>query len=578
MDVQMEPEEWLAFLEPLLQEQQKSIQTYIDYYDGVHKLTFATAKFREAFARYFPPMADNWMQIVVDVAVSRLEVQGFRFATGDPDTLDKDSGDGLAPKYDTQTGELLPGAEPAPKFDPQTGAPIPPGAPGAPVKINGQTPPWELEADTEAWGIWQSNNLDSISRIMHTDAVKVGVTYALVRPPDADSDRPGRKSKWPKITPEHASQVYVYCDPEDRNHRLAALKEWISDFDGLAYADVYLPEARYRFVSDGKPKRNRKIAWVPIDQGPDTMSDAMAASQFEVTYPGGVVPMVPIENKPDLLSGPHSDLEQAIPIQDAINKLCLDMQVSSEFHAFPQRWATGWTRAVDDKGRELSNREVEMYLSASRIIRSEDENTKFGNFQQGDVQNYIAPIELYVDHLAVQTQTPLYYLKGKQSQMSADAVHAQDQGLVDRCGAKILSFSDGWEETFRCAFLMMDDDEKGNAESAEVLWRDPESKSLAVLAQAAAIMRQSLSVPIEAIWQMLGFSPAQIRLYRDLMGLPPGGAVPQKSSMPFGTGQPMSPDNMPNLDENDPNSHPGNQPGQPSHLPAFPRTNGSNKM
>ena len=517
------PQSWLEFLEPQLDEQEACITPYQDYYDGKQKLQMATAKFREAFSRFFPPMANNWMQIVVDAPVSRLTVQGFRFNTD--------------------------GSSPTARRD------------GAPVQqINGHTPPWELDADEGAWETWQANNLDSISRMVHTDAVKLGCSYVLVQPPDLS--RPTRNHA--RITPEHACNCFVYCDPEDRKYRLAAIKRWQSDFDGMLYANIYLPDAVYKFRAE--PRRatgdsgilgpngqkligTRKTEWEPFDKVPNPM---------------GVVPLVPIENRPDLLYGGRSDLENAMPIQDAINKFCLDMQVSGEFHAFPQRYAIGMARAVDDKGRELSGREMELYLSAARVIRAEDKDTKFGQFEQGNVDNYLKPIEEYVDHLAAQTQTPLYYLKGKMAAMSADAMHAQDQGLVDRCNGKILSFSDGWEEVMRTAMLAEGDQSRGNAVSAEVIWADPESKSLAVLVQAAMIMRTQLSVPVEMCWEMLGWSPQKIRLARDIMGLPPGGAVPAavdpvSGALVLGT-QGMAA--QPGAEEpNDANQHPGNQPG-----------------
>jgi hypothetical protein len=495
----MTPAAWLQFLEPMLDEQAETIQVYQDYYDGQHKLAFATAKFREAFSRFFPPLANNWMQVVVDAPVSRLTVQGFRFNVADPNA-------------------------------PTTSA---------------LTPSWELDADSEAWEIWQANNLDSISRMVHTDAVKLGVSYLLVSPPDLSKPT----GEFPIITPEHASQCYVYCDPQNRNHRLAGIKKWLDDTDGYAYANVYLPGTIAKWRSADEVTSGKKIQWQRRADDPGCVN------------PMGVVPLVPLENKPDLLYGGRSDLEQAIPIQDAVNKYCLDMQVSSEFHAFPQRWASGWERAVDDKGREISGRDVEVYLSQSRFIRAEGENTKFGAFAQGNVENYLRPIEMYIDHLAAQTQTPLYYLKGKMSTMSADAMHAQDQGLVDRCEGKILSFSDGWEEAMRVAFLAKSDTKRGQAKSAEVLWADVESKSLAVLVQAAMVMRSQLSVPIEMCWELLGWSPQKIRLARDLMGLPPGGGLYMGNSLDASR---LASTMTGAAEPNDATTHPGNQPGQPS--------------
>ena len=500
----MTPGAWLQYLEPLLDEQAECVQVYQDYYDGKHRLQMATAKFREAFSRYFPPMANNWMQVVVDAPVSRMTVQGFRFNMAESN---------------------------------------------APTK-NGQTPAWELDSDADAWETWQANNLDSISRMLHTDAVKLGVAYVLVQPPDPSKPT----GEFPIITPEHASQCYVKLDPQNRQHRLAGIKRWVDDVDNYAYCNIFLPDQIVKYRSANEYKDGKKIQWVRRGDDPGGPN------------PLGLVPLVPIENKPDLIYGGRSDLEQAIPLQDAINKYCLDMQVSSEFHAFPQRWAAGWEKSVDAKGREITAREVEVYLSAARLLRAENHETKFGQFQTGNVEEYLRPIEMYIDHLAAQTQTPLYYLKGKMSTMSADAMHAEDQGLVDRVQAKILSFSDGWEEVMRLAFLAQKDQARGTAKSAEVLWAKPESQSLAVLVQAAMVMRSQLSVPIEMCWELLGWSPQQIRLARDLMNLPPGGALGY-DAMPGGPAALGGGANVIGLPDdphaNDPNAHPGNQQGQP---------------
>ena len=465
------PSDWLSYLEPKLDEQAQQIQEPAAYYNGQQRLAFATQKFREAFSRYYAPLSNNWMKIVVDAPVSRMEIQGFRF---DPDTSKNT---------------------------------------------------WELDADADAWRMWQANNFDAISRMIHIDACKLGISYVLVAPPDPDD----RYNSAPIITGEHPTQCYVFAErPTNPNRRMAGIKRWGDSFDNHAYATVYLPDSVTQLRSDrpfGGQQRPEEV--VIYDAGgtpiPSTLHRVQWLPISTAPNPIGVVPMIPIVNSPDLMNGGSSDLVAAIPIQDAINKYCLDMQVSSEFHAYPQRWATGWERAIDDAGHELSAREVELVLSQSRMVRAESTDTAFGQFAQGDVNNYILPIELYIDHLAAQTQTPVYYLKGKLANLSADAMHAADQGLVDRVKGKILSYSDPWEEIMRTAFLAVNDQARGHAQSAEVIWADPESKSLAVVVQAAVAMRSSLSVPIEMAWEMLGWSPQKIRQARDLMGLPPGG-------------------------------------------------------
>jgi hypothetical protein len=468
-DPQMTPGKWLEFLGDKLDTQWKCIYEFEDYFNGQHKLSFATAKFREAFSRFFPPMANNWMKLVCEAPTSRLKIMGFRM---NPDP---------------------------------------------------EKPDWDQEADDDAWEIWQANSMDAVSRQVHVDAIKLSVAYVMVSPPTPEN------YNQPLLTAEHPEQVYVYVDPTNRRRRLAAIKRWVDDIDEHSYATVYLPNSIHKYRSTSKFKQGMKIQWTTRPNDPGGSN------------PIGVVPIIPIENTPDMKYGGRSDLEVAIPIQDAINKLCLDMMVSSEYHAFPQRWVSGWERGLGPEGQELSGREVEVMVGQARLLRAESPETKFGQFAPGDVDNYLKPIEMYIDHLAAMTQTPAYYLKGKMANLSADALHAADAGLVDRIRAKIDGgFSDGWEEVIRTAFLAVDDQIKGNAYMAETIWADPETKSLAQTTDAAVKWRQSLSLPIEAAWMLLGMSPQTIKQYKTVMGLPDTAAEVIKA-IQAGTQNPVDP-------------------------------------
>jgi Phage portal protein, SPP1 Gp6-like len=123
-----EPLWWVARLEERLDADQRKLHRLDDYYEGRHRLAFATSKFRDAFGDLFGSFADNWCDLVVDSAEERLSVQGFR--------LD------------------------------------------------------DVAGDKEAWRIWQANNLDAESGIAHTEALVHSRAYALVWPNDADETTP----------------------------------------------------------------------------------------------------------------------------------------------------------------------------------------------------------------------------------------------------------------------------------------------------------------------------------------------------------------------------------------------------
>lgn len=423
---------WLTRLEADLATQQRRIKRAIDYYDGNHRLQFATSKFRETFGQLFSAFADNWCQLIVDAAVDRLEVQGFRF---------------------------------------------------------GGT----RETDDDAWSIWQANNLDAESELAHSEAVKCGCAYALVDPNVRVGD--GQ----PRITVEHPSQMIVAHAAGDRRRRLAALKKWHDDSD-YAMATLYLPDAVFKYQSKEKLRTaggTSRITWVPREGDPGGGNSL------------GIVPAVPLYNRPSMMGGGRSDLDPAFSLQDAITKLALDMVVASEFAAFMQRWGTGIDIPTDpDTGRPM---QPEKWLSGpGRMWTAKDPEASFGAFPAADLGNFVTAIDMFVQHLAAQTRTPPHYLLAKLINVSGDALKIGETGLVSRVRSKHRHLGEGWEETMRLAFLAKGDSEKANATRAETVWKNPETRSEAELADMIVKLR-SVGWSVEKLAELFGHSPEEIK-------------------------------------------------------------------
>jgi hypothetical protein len=355
----------------------------------------------------------------------------------------------------------------------------------------------------DAWAIWQRNALDLESVVAHTEAGKSGAAYLLVDPNGGD----------PRITVEHAAQCVVATDPGDRRRRLAALKRWTGD-DGYAYATVYLPDAVFKFESAETlvPGSGLPVTWKPR-QGDDDRPN-----------PYGVVPVIPLVNNPGLLGGGESDLKPAMPIQNAINKLCTDMIVASEFGAFRQRVLTGVEIPRDpDTGRPLGRSEI--VAAMSRLWTFESSDAKVYDLNPTDLKNFVAAIDMFKADLAAQTRTPPHYLLGQVVNASGDALKVAEAGLVSKCRRKILNFSDPWEEAM--AMALTGDGQAVAAADLESLWSDPENTSMGELVDAS-VKKRTLGIPLEVIWSELGYTPEQIGDMKRLAGLPerpPAGAT-----------------------------------------------------
>jgi len=350
--------------------------------------------------------------------------------------------------------------------------------------------------NTNAWKIWQDNSLDTESVIAHTEAGKCGQSFLLVDPTGDNG---------PKITVEHAGQVVVVRDPAGRRERLAALKRWLGD-DGYVNVYLYLPDLVIVFESSepaqaalvpGTGEKELTLPstneWVPKDA---------------ITNPLGVVPVIPLENKPGLMSGGHSDLEPAIPLQNAINKLCTDMIVASEYGAFRQRALTGVDLPKDPNTGEV-NPNVQLKATMSRLWNFEEDTARIWDLNPTDLQNYVHSIDLLIQHLAAQTRTPPHYLLGQVVNASGEALIAAEAGLTTKCKAKILFFSDAWEEAMALALTASSSAADAEASDLEAIWDDPERVPISVTVDAC-VKKKGLGVPLPVLWREMGYTPEQI--------------------------------------------------------------------
>lgn len=360
-------------------------------------------------------------------------------------------------------------------------------------------------ADADAWRIWQANNMDEDSQIAHIESLKLGEAHAIVWRPASDAT--------PVITIEHPLHVCVELDPENRSKRLAAVKAWKDELHGQC-ATVYLPDGIWKF-------RRGRSGWEPR---------LVEGEEWPIPNEWGVVPVVPIPNRPGLLEETCSEIENILSKQDMINKLMADMIVAAEYGAFRQRWATGVEIPKGPDGNE-----IEGFDSAvDRLWHAPAPDAKFGEFEQTDLKIYVSAIEMLVQHIASQTATPPHYLLSTGTLPSGESLRAAEAPLVAKARRKQRVFGGAWEEVIRIALLMEGREIVGQVST---VWADPESRTESEHVDAVMKMK-SLDVPTQQLWELLGFTPQQIdrfkamRLDDSLAQLLATPATPADSPMP----------------------------------------------
>jgi hypothetical protein len=95
---------------------------------------------------------------------------------------------------------------------------------------------------------------------------------------------------------------------------------------------------------------------------------------------------------------PVSDLRNAIPLQDAINKTVLDMLIASEFAAFPQRVVLGVEAAKNPDGTPIADADIK--LAISKLLTFKDPTRRSTSSKRADLKNYVTALEPLVQHFA----------------------------------------------------------------------------------------------------------------------------------------------------------------------------------
>jgi len=332
-------------------------------------------------------------------------------------------------------------------------------------------------SDAELWRIWQANGLDEQAQQAHLDALVLGRSYVIVGS-DAESDDP-------LVTVESPFQVFAERDPRTRRVT-AAVKRWQEGEgkDVVQRATLYLPDSTESFAF-----------------GKEWLSTG-AADNHEL----GRVPVVPLVNRPRILRPDGlSEFLDVIPVADAANKMATDMMVSAEYHAMPRRWAVGLKADdfVDKDGNPISA----WSRDTGTLWGSENDQAKFGQFQEADLSVFHNSIKLLAQLASQMLALPPHYLSFVgDNPASADAIRSSETQLVKRVERKHTYFGGSWEDVQRLVLRFKNGKWDEDAKTLETVWRDPSTPTEAQKADATVKKVQTSIIPVEQARIDLGYT------------------------------------------------------------------------
>lgn len=350
------------------------------------------------------------------------------------------------------------------------------------------------ETDAQLWDGFRASYMDADQAQVHAEALVTGTSYVSVWPYE-DGVR---------IAAESSEEVIHISSPGNPRVIEAALKVYPDDVYGVWRAEIYTPDRLYRYIS-GDDK-----TLTPAEQELQTTMDTQTFMlEGEEPNPFGVVPIVPFINRSRGVGEPFSELTDLLPVIDRINKVTLDMLLSSEVAGFRQRWATGIEIPRDPE----TGKPVEAFNAAvSKLWISESPDTTFGSFDTTDLSPYMKVIGDSVGALSSISRVPSHYLHMNElaNPPSADSMVAAEAGLVAKVYDRMTQFGQSWE---RVASLYAIAAKLTGEIKPEIAWANPEHRSPAVVADAL-VKLNAIGIPSEALWTEWGATPEQISNWR----------------------------------------------------------------
>ena len=394
------------------------------------------------------------------------------------------------------------------------------------------------DKNAKAWDYWQANRMDRGQHGLHRAVAKYGLAYVVALPGKLGDQA------MPVITPKSPRRLTAfYADPVEDEWPAFAIEtkiENIAPGKRQRVVLLYDDQTRYRLTGSVDSRILR------LDTGPDAV----------MAHGLGVCPVVRYLSGDDLDGDDclRGEVEPLFDQQDQLNMTTFNLLMAQHYSAHRQRYVSGMV-ATDENG----NPKAPFEAAVDKLWVSEDPDTKFGEFGATDLSGYLNSAEAQKRDMATMSQIPPNHLLGQMANLSAEALNAARDGLNSKVAEYKSVLGESHEQTMRLASLAAGDKAGWEDTSAQVVWRDTESRSLQATVDALGKLTQMLGVPPEELWERIpGVSQQDVERWKatakenDALGQLT--ATINKQMAPAGTTQPGTPPTAPSAPPAEPTS------------------------
>ena len=329
--------------------------------------------------------------------------------------------------------------------------------------------------------LWAATELNLEADDAHEAALITGEAFIIVWRDDGEDGSPGPVQCYyndPRL-------CHVFYDAENPRRKSFAAKWWDTD-DGRRRLTLYYRDRLEYYISRGKAKNvSSAKSFEPFGDEP------------VVENPFGVIPVFHLRTKRRAVS----ELVNAIPLQNGVNKLLIDMMVAAEFGAFRQRYVISNAESLG----QLKNAPNEIWdLPAGDGL---GQATQVGEFAATDLNNYLSAIDKLASSIGIITRTPRHYFFSQGGDPSGEALIAMEAPLNKKAQDRIQRFASTWRQV--AAFMLMLSGVQVDKTAITPVFERPETIQPFTQAQTRQI-GVAAGIPLRTQLRNEGWSEAQL--------------------------------------------------------------------